>query len=80
MINSREDGSCRDQVLYEKAIAEKMDISGTPGFVVNGKQQVGWASFAGLEGSFRRALNKVQTTTGYRPEDHRCQTEDGATC
>jgi len=51
-----EDPTLQAQVEYEKNLASKLGMTGTPGFVINGKQQVGWGSYEGIEGMVKRAL------------------------
>lgn len=51
-----DDEAVRAQVQYETALADRLGLSGTPTFVVNGRVQRGWGSYAGLEQIVEQAL------------------------
>jgi len=52
-----EDPTLKDQVEYERDLAQKLGITGTPGIMVGDKQQVGWASYEAVDMMIKRALN-----------------------
>ena len=49
--------SVRKQVEYEKNIADRLGITGTPGFYIGGQQVTGWASYDYIDQLVRRAIN-----------------------
>jgi protein-disulfide isomerase len=54
------------QVAYETAMAEKLDMPGTPGFFINGERLAGWGSYSGFKGMIDRALEQAK---GFQGED-----------
>jgi len=48
------------QVKYEAALAIKLDLASTPGFIINGVKQMGWASYAGIESVLESELARAQ--------------------
>jgi protein-disulfide isomerase len=48
------------QVKYEAALAIKIDLASTPGFIINGVKQMGWASYAGIESIVESELARAK--------------------
>lgn len=51
------DPSVAEQIRYELKFADKLGITGTPGFMIAGKKQMGWGSGDGIEQGIKRARN-----------------------
>ena len=48
------------QVKYEAALAIKLELPSTPGFVINGATQMGWSSYAGIESILESELARAK--------------------
>lgn len=60
------------QIEYERNLAAKLEMRGTPGFFINGHKIVGWGSYGGFRSVVNRALKSaegVQVTTKTPPID-----------
>ena len=55
-----DDEAVTEQVKYESELAASIDISGTPGLMVNGTRQVGWGSYMSLEDLVKRELQRAR--------------------
>lgn len=51
-----DDAQLREGILEETRQAERAGAMGTPGFLINGHAEVGWASLAWLQGIVRRHM------------------------
>lgn len=56
--------SAKAQVKYERALAKKLDMKGTPGFLINGESMVGWGSYGGFESLAKRELERAERLGG----------------
>jgi protein-disulfide isomerase len=58
------------QVEYEVDLSTSLDLTSTPGFVVNGTVQMGWGSYMGLEGLVKKELERAHkiAESGVPPE------------
>lgn len=54
-----EDKTLSDQVEYERALGKKLGLTGTPGFVIGGKTQMGWGSHEGIESNVKKAMKII---------------------
>jgi len=52
--------STAQQVIYERSLAEALDVRGTPGFFINGRKTVGWGSYLGVRSQVERALEQAR--------------------
>src|SRR6185369_7406856 len=43
------DPAAAAQVKYENALANKLELPSTPGFIINGTKQTGWGSYMGMK-------------------------------
>jgi len=48
------------QLVYERATADAIGARGTPGFIINGKKQVGWGSYGSLKAMITRAAKAAK--------------------
>jgi len=48
------------QVKYENALANKLELASTPGFIVNGTKQMGWGSYMGIKGTVDKELERTK--------------------
>ena len=55
-----QDPKVQAQVNYERALAEKLGMRGTPGFYINGKKSIGWGSYGGFKVQVARASKAAQ--------------------
>jgi protein-disulfide isomerase len=58
------------QVAYESALAVKLGLESTPGFVINGTPQEGWGSYMGIQAQVARELARARqiVADGVSPE------------
>lgn len=58
------------QVKYENALANKFELPSTPGFIINGTKQMGWASYMGMQDAVEKELVRAkQIAAGGVPPD-----------
>jgi len=50
------DPNVKERIRQEGALAESLDVHGTPGFLINGKVYVGWGSWLNFRGKVEREL------------------------
>jgi protein-disulfide isomerase len=55
-----DDEAVTAQVKYEGELAASIDVTGTPGLIVNGTRQVGWGSYMSLEDHVKRELQRAR--------------------
>ena len=48
------------QVKYENALANKIDLASTPGFIINGTKQMGWGSYVGIKSTVEKELARAK--------------------
>jgi protein-disulfide isomerase len=48
------------QVKYENALANKLDLASTPGFIINGTKQMGWGSYMGIKSTVEKELARAK--------------------
>jgi protein-disulfide isomerase len=58
-----EDPSLRQRAKTEGAIAQEIGARGTPAFMVNGKLQVGWASYAAVKQQVENEVAAIEALT-----------------
>lgn len=54
------DPKIKDQIAYERALAESLEARGTPSFFINGQKSVGWGSYFGIRSQVARALTQAK--------------------
>jgi protein-disulfide isomerase len=55
-----DDEAVLEQVKYESQLAASINLTGTPGLVVNGTLEKGWGSYMGLENVVKRELQRAR--------------------
>ncbi|MGE5716723.1 MAG: DsbA family protein [Acidobacteriota bacterium] len=55
-----DDEAVTEQVKYESELAKSIGLDSTPGMIVNGSRQMGWASYMGLEDVVKRELERAR--------------------
>jgi predicted DsbA family dithiol-disulfide isomerase len=68
-FNSQE---LRDQVTYEKNLAEQLGFTGTPGFFIAGDKTAGWASYEYIHSKVVRALKEKDLSKNCLTPDIGC--------
>jgi protein-disulfide isomerase len=48
------------QVKYENALANKLELPSTPGFIINGTKQMGWGSYMGVKSTVDKELARAK--------------------
>jgi protein-disulfide isomerase len=48
------------QVKYENALANKLELASTPGFIINGTKQMGWGSYMGIKSTVEKELARAK--------------------
>jgi len=56
------------QVKYENALANKLELSSTPGFIINGTKQMGWGSYMGMKSAVDKELARAKQIAGVAPD------------
>lgn len=49
----------KQQVTYEAAMAQALDVSNTPAFFINGENAIGWASYSALEWGVKQQIEQA---------------------